>query len=431
MFGYSDSYQENVGSNVQPQVTSTPEETTLNGNPIEQPQKGKTGTDGTGKKPREVSTPKPTPTIPTPIPNPPKTKPKEPTVKPRKIQAETFFKKKLCLDYDKKIFVPYDLSKSTDQQPEFPIVRVPAKGCAIKYPVQGRGNLRGACEREFHECIVNLRVQTNFYDDLCLFYGCDYPYEPDFAYIDACKGVFVDIEIDEPYSGAEKKPLHYCCNGNKTIDDVRNERFAERGWTVVRFSEKQIHEQCESCLKFLYELLVKMDASISIPLGLRGVADLKEERMWTERDANNKIRQREREKYLGISDFVISTSSSSPIAVKDYPQGKSIETNIARAKREERQWQLCSTVEDYARYISTHPFGKHVSEAKMKKANLERKEKERQDEERRAQEARRKKEQEESLKRQREAAQYEHHSSPSTISTNTEPARTPSSRGYA
>lgn len=66
-------------------------------------------------------------------------------------------------------------------------------------------------------------------------------------------GIYIDIEIDEPYNGATGEPIHYIANG-LSIDYKRNKFFQEHGWVVVRFSEKQIFDNPRACVEFLIQL---------------------------------------------------------------------------------------------------------------------------------------------------------------------------------
>ena len=76
-------------------------------------------------------------------------------------------------------------------------------------------------------------------------------YQPDFVFICNETNLHLDIEIDEPYSFENKKPIHY-----KGADDARNNHFLKKNWIVVRFSEKQILNQPMECIEFI-KLLIK------------------------------------------------------------------------------------------------------------------------------------------------------------------------------
>jgi hypothetical protein len=68
-------------------------------------------------------------------------------------------------------------------------------------------------------------------------------YSADFCLV-LPSGLSFCIEIDEPYDWKTGKP-HHCIDQGK--DEQRDQFFLEGNWTVVRFSEKQIVTQPESC----------------------------------------------------------------------------------------------------------------------------------------------------------------------------------------
>ena len=322
----------------------------------------------------------------------------EPIVcKPHTIQTIPFLKSKLRLDYDRIYTVKYSIQNSTGLK--FPIIRAPKKGCEIKLPVLGRRGKRGACEQLLCEKVETLGLSC-FYDDISLFVGNNTnPYEPDLAYIEAQKGIFIDVEVDEPYSGWERMPIHYKTNYG-TIDDRRNDYFTERGWAVIRFSEEQVKEQPLSCLKRIYQLLHSMDASIIMPQCLINESDVIWNEMWTEQEAQRREQNKEREKMLGIDKFIQTTEGTHTI-IKDYPHGREIEKNISRVKAQQRNEGR--NIEAQFAGVSQGHSGWNVPIQPPLSTNP--------DEQRR-----------------REAEQYEH---PQQVTTQSAPKTTPSSRGYA
>lgn len=90
---------------------------------------------------------------------------------------------------------------------------------------------------------------------LSIHYSSNKKYYPDFAFIDFDSKLFIDIEIDEPYSFFDKKPIH-CkgvvgINSRKADDAERNKYFLENIWIVIRFSEKQVIQYPEECCKVI------------------------------------------------------------------------------------------------------------------------------------------------------------------------------------
>ena len=75
-------------------------------------------------------------------------------------------------------------------------------------------------------------------------------YYPDFAYIDESFGLCIDIEIDEPYTYIEKKPIHYI-----GTDEDRNTAFLSMRWIVIRFAEIQAVKYPDQCCKLIAETI--------------------------------------------------------------------------------------------------------------------------------------------------------------------------------
>lgn len=278
---------------------------------------------------------------------------------PYTVVSVPFLSDVFDIDYTKKVYFKYDLNASKELK--YPLMRTPQKDTEIKLPVHGRSGKRGFSEHTLCNAIKKYGLEK-FYDNLTVFAeGCHF--EPDLAYIDADKGIFIDIEIDEPYAGYERKPIHYKINNNATVDDRRNKHFTDRGWIVIRFSEKQIVEQCGSCLKYIYNVIRKMDSSSAIPKSLVCFSDLKEETMWTKDDAQWKKNNKEREKMLKISEFICSSKVLTQVEVTDYKGSEVIERNVKR-KHEEEVWKRCSVQKKWQDYIDRYPRGRFVNQAK-------------------------------------------------------------------
>ena len=77
-------------------------------------------------------------------------------------------------------------------------------------------------------------------------------YTPDFIYRN--EEIFIDIEIDEPYTLEERKPIHYEFN-----DDNRDNFFLDINWAIVRFSERQIVNEPHNCIETIKSVLSIME----------------------------------------------------------------------------------------------------------------------------------------------------------------------------
>ena len=120
-----------------------------------------------------------------------------------------------------------------------------------------------------------------------------HPYEPDIAIVEIAgnRGVRIDIEIDEPYGGYDKTPIHYIGCG----DEFRDRNLANLGWLVIRFSEKQIFQESDNCIYFLQQILSLIDPNFTITCqGKTPTPD----KCWTEVEAKIMAIQKFRENLL-------------------------------------------------------------------------------------------------------------------------------------
>jgi len=145
-------------------------------------------------------------------------------------------------------------------------------------------------------------------EDVCVrFEG--HNYEPDYAYINEEKGIYIDIEVDEPYSTGGK-PTHYLNADGTNSDSARNQRFQQAGWYVARFTEEQMFCHTAQCMKAVYELAMKAGAIDHLPQKLLDVPDLKPCRRWDANDSFAMKRRRHRKSYLGYDPLKMDWQSN-------------------------------------------------------------------------------------------------------------------------
>ena len=155
---------------------------------------------------------------------------------------------------------------------------------------------KGSSEASFQQHLINYFGTNNISSTLCLpiTYGWnDNNYYPDFTYSHP-SGLRIDIEIDEPYSGITKEPIHY-----QGQDAQRNKYFTEKGWVVVRFAEQQIIAQPALCCQFLAQVItqfVPVQAAFSPTQGT-----LMPVPKWTMEQAREMARRNAREMYSTLT----------------------------------------------------------------------------------------------------------------------------------
>jgi hypothetical protein len=208
----------------------------------------------------------------------------------------------------------------------YPVVKMPCENALLKLPRLGRTNQKGYKEHEFfHQIkakITDMEYSDNFHMVIPHF---NKPYEPDIVLFDKGLNLYVDIEIDEPYDGYFRYPTH-CQKPGTHIkqDEIRDLFFLESGWIVIRFTEKQVHEQSEFCIDYINNVLssIKKRAFDAKPN-----CDI--EHQW---DYNQSIQWQKlhyREKYLGISHFYKKLSLTE---IEIQIESEEIEKQIQRTK---------------------------------------------------------------------------------------------------
>lgn len=117
----------------------------------------------------------------------------------------------------------------------------------------------------------------------------DNPYITDFGYVDPILKLLIIIEIDEPYSIKDKKPIH--------IDDSkRNDFFLNLNWIIVRFAEEQIVNNAEDCCNLISDVISIFENANSFnPILSHKIPIIKK---WNYNSVTNLINIKYRENYL-------------------------------------------------------------------------------------------------------------------------------------
>lgn|SRR5574344_52150 len=155
---------------------------------------------------------------------------------------------------------------------------------------------RGYTEQKFEEKLKYSFKEIKNYEvlgNVSIHYSkYNHPYEPDIAIIENGNkyGIRIDIEIDEPYDGINKKPIHFIGCG----DSFRDKMLAKLGWIVIRFSEKQIFIEPNKCINYIKEIISRIDDSIISDSSIFPTMD----KCWTEFEAKSMLVNKQREKLL-------------------------------------------------------------------------------------------------------------------------------------
>jgi very-short-patch-repair endonuclease len=123
----------------------------------------------------------------------------------------------------------------------------------------------------------------------------DGAYSTDFTISFPELGIWIDVEIDEPYDYQTGKPTH-CTSDDR--DRNRNSFFLNNNWIVVRFAEEQVVSSPESCCKEI-ALVISSVMKLNIyAKNLEAYSSLKPLPMWTQKQAKKMARANYRDKYL-------------------------------------------------------------------------------------------------------------------------------------
>lgn len=191
---------------------------------------------------------------------------------------------------------------------QYPIIRRTSDVPSLRFSFStaGRRKKTGASELVAFSRIFRLGLE-HINEDVCVIID-GYRYEPDLAYIDKEKGVYVDIEIDEPYSG-NHHPTHYITANGQHKDSKRNDAFSNAGWHVVRFTEQQMFCDPKACMRVVYDLLLSIGAIDTMPSCLCDASLPQEVPALKYEEAKHRSHQRYRKSYLGYEPVDMDIAS--------------------------------------------------------------------------------------------------------------------------
>lgn len=206
-----------------------------------------------------------------------------------------FFPKKGILGRKLHIFkgatkeVGFNLSDSNPQS--YPLLLVPQQGSTVTKPILGKNCKRGPGEQRLALWIKAHGVK-NFYDNQALRAG-SHRYEPDLAYIDQTRGIYIDIENDEPYTMGKRTPTHFLGK-----DDKRNNDVIAAGWIVLRFSEKQCIDSPARVARTIMDVVRSIAPDVEMPQVLQNVQPVETDPRWDIDTARQHAKSRYRDSYM-------------------------------------------------------------------------------------------------------------------------------------
>jgi hypothetical protein len=193
----------------------------------------------------------------------------------------------------------------------YPIVRMPKPNAVIRLPRKEESRIRGQKEAGFQQMLEDAFPHCLITGTLCVPTSSgSRPYYPGIVLCIKEANVYLDIEIDEPYAAHKRTPMH-CTND----DLLRDNWLTNRGWMVIRFSERQVAREAEKCVAFVAKVLHSVDPKFVIPAFLKNLEEPTREPQWTQAQAYAWEKQGYRESYLGIQVFGRATDPGQPIGL--------------------------------------------------------------------------------------------------------------------
>lgn len=167
---------------------------------------------------------------------------------------------------------------------KYPIILKSNNKNTVEFEILGIRNDKGVLEDFFFD-FLKRSFLNKVYNSISIKIG-QREITPDIALIDYERNIFIDIEIDEPYTieNGSLKPIHLISS-----DDNRNQLLLNNGWNVIRFAEKQIALHPDGCVDLINHF-IKGDL----------ICEINDIPCWTFEDAQIMISDKERDKYLPI-----------------------------------------------------------------------------------------------------------------------------------
>ncbi|CAH8284231.1 hypothetical protein EV196_103281 [Mariniflexile fucanivorans] len=173
---------------------------------------------------------------------------------------------------------------------EYPHILYPQIEIVEKNLIDFTNSKTGFTESYFEQKLAKY-FKSHILKNVVINDGKKYPYQPDYVFHYPEKNLYIDIEIDEPYSYYSKKPIHI--NDNK-----RNEYFLQKGWSIIRFSELQITKYPELCCKVISEHIRNLTGENIWIEGFHELDNLNIIKAWNFLEANKMATNSYRQTYL-------------------------------------------------------------------------------------------------------------------------------------
>jgi hypothetical protein len=126
-------------------------------------------------------------------------------------------------------------------------------------------------------------------------------FSTDFAVVLEEIGLYIDVEIDEPFDLKKKRPTH-CIDDYH--DRYRNGFFLQGNWIIVRFAEEQVVRYPKSCCREIASVVAQVTGLDKFLKPLASEPILKPIPQWTKKQARAMAKSNYRDTYLPLLNSV-------------------------------------------------------------------------------------------------------------------------------
>ncbi|MGE8512804.1 MAG: hypothetical protein ACN6N7_08900 [Chryseobacterium culicis] len=193
---------------------------------------------------------------------------------------------------------------------EYPYIFYPQNALLKENLIPAKNIRTGLSESFFEKKFLNY-FKNYVYKNVIIDDGKSRPYHPDYVLHIPQYNLYVDIEIDEPYSLRGKKPIHT----NDDKDEIRNQYFLDKGWGIIRFAEIQIIKFPQLCCKVISEYVRNITGDHIWLEGFHEIDDLEIVEAWSSEDSISMASNSYRQKYFNFLKTIKQAKPSVSILV--------------------------------------------------------------------------------------------------------------------
>lgn len=178
---------------------------------------------------------------------------------------------------------------------------------------------RGASEGYFKKQIEKFFDCQIFENPPIYCKNSGFKFYPDIVLLFEKFNIAIAIEIDEPYSLKDGKPIHYYSiedgipifsdeevfsASSRNVFTTRTREIINEGFILIKFAEEQVVLQPDTCCKYINTKIMSLFGLLLCREDLTDIHEIKVVNGWTYDEAKNMHRKRYRENYLkAIENF--------------------------------------------------------------------------------------------------------------------------------